>query len=342
MTATETNLTPFQQEQTGDKMLQAFGEAPALSSDASMMMHPATFEHMQRVCKMYAQSSVVPQQFQGNLPNCMIAFELANRMNVNVFMLMQSMYVVQGKPGLEGKLAIALVNERGPFRGTIQYTFERDDKGSPVACTAYAIHKQSGERCEVRIDWHTVEKEGWLNKSGSKWKTMPEQMFRYRTASWLARTYCPEVLMGMHTTDELEDTYGNTRFVDSSSPARPSLADRIERDEPQPQAEQQTSTNASEAPAEEQQPTDRGTADAEPAAEARTPQTSAGDGAGGPERWELLVEQLAVKAEREHDAAYARLESWSQKWHKIGFDQCSDKQLEQAEQLIASGGIKIE
>jgi hypothetical protein len=165
----------------------------------------------------YAASDVVPQQFRGNIANCMIAYELAYRMQVNVFMLMQSMYVVSGKPGLEAKMAIALVNARGPFRGTIQFKLEHDSSGAPVACTAYATLKQTGDRVETTVTWDVVEKEGWDKKSGSKWKTMPEQMFKYRAASWLARTYCPEVLMGMHTTDELEDTYSGTRFVESTS-----------------------------------------------------------------------------------------------------------------------------
>lgn len=230
-----------------------------VNSDASLMMNPQVFEHMQRVCKVYANSNVVPQQFQGNLANCMIAYELAYRMQVNVFMLMQSMYVVSGKPGLEAKLAIALVNTRGPFRGTIQFQVERDQKGFPVACTAYAVLKSTGDRCETRVTWDVVEREGWNKKSGSKWQTMPEQMFKYRSAAWLARTYCPEVLMGMHTVDELEDTYNNTRYIqstarqtfDPSASKSSALADRLAGGsetaepvdaEPSPQAEPEQAT----------------------------------------------------------------------------------------------------
>ena len=203
---------------TGEVMLPTI-----FKSEASLMMDPNVFEHMQRVCKVYSASDVVPTQFRGNLANCMIAFELAHRMKANVFMLMQSMYVVQGKPGLEAKLVIALVNMRGPFRGPIQYDFKRDDKGKALACTAYATHKATGQRCEATVTWEIVEKEGWSKKNGSKWLTMPDQMFMYRSAAWLARAYCPEVIMGMHTADELEDTYQGVRYIDNevrSTPAR--------------------------------------------------------------------------------------------------------------------------
>ena len=48
-------------------------------------------------------------------------------------------------------------------------------------------------------------KEGWYQKNGSKWQTMPEQMLRYRAASFFGRIYAPEVLMGIRTQEEEQD-----------------------------------------------------------------------------------------------------------------------------------------
>jgi hypothetical protein len=44
---------------------------------------------------------------------------------------------------------------------------------------------------------------------------MPQQMLMYRAASWFIRAYAPEIAMGLHTAEELHDTYdlerqGNT------------------------------------------------------------------------------------------------------------------------------------
>jgi hypothetical protein len=47
--------------------------------------------------------------------------------------------------------------------------------------------------------------EGWIDKDGSKWKTMPELMLRYRSATFFGRLYAPELLMGMRTTEEADD-----------------------------------------------------------------------------------------------------------------------------------------
>jgi hypothetical protein len=51
--------------------------------------------------------------------------------------------------------------------------------------------------------------EGWYGKNGSKWKTMPELMLKYRAATLYVRLYAPELTMGMHTADELEDVVGS-------------------------------------------------------------------------------------------------------------------------------------
>jgi hypothetical protein len=40
---------------------------------------------------------------------------------------------------------------------------------------------------------------------------MPQLMLRYRAAALLVRLYCPEVLMGYQTAEELEDVNGGAR-----------------------------------------------------------------------------------------------------------------------------------
>ncbi len=182
------------------------------SSRSSLLMNPAVFEHVQRLAKMYAHSDMVPTQFQGSVPNCAIAIELAHRLGISVYMLMQSSYVVSGRPGLEAKLCIALCNQRGPFRGPIRHEYEHDDSGKIVACTAWAVHK-NGEKVSATVTAKMVKAEGWADKRGSKWLTMPEQMYAYRSSVWLIRRVCPEVIMGMQTVDELEDIYNGTKYV---------------------------------------------------------------------------------------------------------------------------------
>lgn len=156
-----------------------------------------------KVAEIFAKSKLVPQQFQGNTGDCLIALQMAMRMQVDPFMLMQAMYVVHGKPGIEAKMAIALCNSKGIFRGPIRY--ELSGSGTSRGCTAWAIDRETGGRLEETVTMDIAEREGWTKKSGSKWLTIPDLMLKYRSAAWLIRTHCPEVLMGLHTKEELQD-----------------------------------------------------------------------------------------------------------------------------------------
>ena len=171
----------------------------------SLFFDVVKFEHAQRVAKMLTSSSMVPEQFRGetNIGNCLIALNMAERMGGDPFMLMQNMYVVSGKPGLEAKYAIACFNFSGRF-SAIKYVFSGEDDG--LACVASAKNLKTGDIISGECSIDIAKKEKWIEKNGSKWKTMPKLMLQYRSAMFMIRTNCPEVILGMHSTDELRES----------------------------------------------------------------------------------------------------------------------------------------
>lgn len=203
MAETSENLLPVQQEEPIKPEVAPTELVVRDESEFAMLFDSARFNQAQRVAKLFANSKLVPAHFQGNTAGVFVILHLATRMELDPFMVLQNTYMVHGRPGMEAKLVIALVNARGPFKGPIQWEFAGEGKNRK--CTAFAYHKETGERCEIVLDWQTVEKEGWASKQGSKWLTMPDLMFRYRTAAMLARLYCPETIMGLSTVDELQD-----------------------------------------------------------------------------------------------------------------------------------------
>jgi hypothetical protein len=161
---------------------------------------------LESIGRMYAKSDLVPDHYKNNPSNCAIAAQMAMRCKVDVFLFMQASYIVHGKCGIEGKLVIAMINASGQIKGRIRWKFEGEGKSRK--CTAYVVDAFSGETLEQTVTWDMVEAEGWhLEKKSqkSKWMTLPEMMFKYRSATFLARTSFPDVIMGMHTVDELED-----------------------------------------------------------------------------------------------------------------------------------------
>ncbi|WOB46312.1 hypothetical protein NX757_07240 [Veillonella atypica] len=173
------------------------------------------FELLQRQAKMFCGSSLVPQQFQGeqNFGNAIIALEMAQRMNASPLMVMQNLYIVYGNPGWSSKFLIATFNQCGRFEA-IKYK-ETGKKGTDSqGVIAYTREKGSDEIIQgPEVTILIAKQEGWYDKKGSKWKTMPDQMLRYRAAAWLIRTTAPEISMGLQTTDEIIDVEGNVSDV---------------------------------------------------------------------------------------------------------------------------------
>ncbi|MFP5528177.1 hypothetical protein ACLGL1_06865 [Peptococcus simiae] len=174
------------------------------------------FKLMQRVAQMFAQSSLVPKNYQGNVSDCVIALNMAQRMNADPLMVMQNLYIVNGRPSFSSSFLIATFNASGRF-SSMQFEFagSKDD----AKCRAYAKELDSG--IVLQGSWVSIQlakDEGWYDKTDrngkpvSKWRTMPQQMLMYRAAAFFIRAYAPEIAMGMYTTDEVED------FIDVESP----------------------------------------------------------------------------------------------------------------------------
>ena len=193
--------------------------------------NPEQFNTMQRVCKMFANSDIVPDKYKVGkenplekaMANCMIAIEMALRIGASPLMIMQNMYVVKGKPSWSSKFLIATVNTCGRFN-PLQYRFT--EKGmvgmvdyntdSPkqfdgknildIECVAFTTAKGSDVVLESSpISIRLAIKEGWYTKNNSKWQTMPKQMLMYRAASFWTNAYAPELSMGMRTVEEYQD-----------------------------------------------------------------------------------------------------------------------------------------
>ena len=162
-----------------------------------------TFQLAFQMAKGLSQSTLVPQQFQNNPANCLIALEQSNRLNISPMAVMQNLYIVQGKPSFSSSFIIGLINASGKYDMELQFDEEEKD-GKPYACTCWT--ELNGRKVTgIKITMDMAEKEGWSKKNGSKWVTIPQVMLRYRAASFFARMNCPELSIGLYSKEELDD-----------------------------------------------------------------------------------------------------------------------------------------
>ena len=156
-----------------------------------------------QMAKALSASTIVPAIYQNNSSNCLIAIEQAQRMKVSPMMVMQNLYPIQGKPCWSAQFLIAQVNNSGNYDIELQYD-EKQKNGKPFSCQCWTM--KAGRRIDgMVVDMDMADAEGWTKKNGSKWKTMPQLMLRYRAASFFARLNCPELTMGLYTKEEIID-----------------------------------------------------------------------------------------------------------------------------------------
>jgi hypothetical protein len=167
-----------------------------------------SFELMQRGAKLLASSSLVPKHYQGNLPNCVIALNMSQRIGADPLLVMQNLYVVHGNPGWSAQFLIACFNQCGRFT-SVRYRWIGTRGDDSWGCIALSKELATGDEIEgPEITIALSKKEGWYQKNGSKWQTIPQLMLMYRAAAWMIRTHAPEISMGLQTAEELGDVYG--------------------------------------------------------------------------------------------------------------------------------------
>lgn len=225
----------------------------------SIYLNPDAFKQLWQASKLFASSDIIPATFKGKEANCFIALEMASRMGINPFALMQNLYVLNGKPALESKFTIALINNSNMFVDPLEFETVGEDAGwdkknnkpndANYKVRAFATRKKTGKVCYGPwITWDMVIAEGWVSKTGSKWQTMASVMFMYRAASFFGKLYCPDLTFGMQTAEEMQDVIDITppkqakaadiasRFADSEPVVESATAEVVQQDT-QPESE---------------------------------------------------------------------------------------------------------
>lgn len=161
-----------------------------------------------RTAKMLSGSGLVPENYRNSPENCLVAIDLSNRLGLSPIMVMQNLYVVKGKPSWSGSFCAAAVNGSGRFT-PLEFIFVGEPGTPSHGCYARARRLNTGAVCiSDTVTMQMAQREGWLNKPGSKWQTMPVQMMQYRAAAFFARVHCSDILLGIPTYEEVQDVRG--------------------------------------------------------------------------------------------------------------------------------------
>jgi hypothetical protein len=170
-------------------------------TNAGSLFNFQSAEDAWKMAGQFSRSSLVPKQFQGKVEDCFVALVAAQHLGDNPLTVMQNMYVVHGTPAFSAKYRIARANASGVFRGRIGWDVE--GSGPDLVVTARAVLARTGDEVSFSVSMAMASAEGWTKNP--KYRTLPELMLRYRSATLLTRLYCEDVMLGYHTREEMED-----------------------------------------------------------------------------------------------------------------------------------------
>lgn len=173
-----------------------------------------SLENMMNTLKMarvYCQAGNIPDTYKNKPADCMIAIDMALRIGVSPLMVMQSMYVVKGKPSWSGQACMSFIQANPNFKD-VRPVYVGSEGTPERGC--YISAKRVSDDSEVKGVCVTIamaNAEGWTRNS--KWINMPDLMLAYRASSFFARVYCPQCLMGVAVEGEVEDASAKSNTI---------------------------------------------------------------------------------------------------------------------------------
>ena len=182
-----------------------------VNNTSAMVLNGDSMEKMLKFSQMMATSKItIPKHLQGNAGDCFAIVMQAMQWGMNPFAVAQKTHLVNGVLGYEAQLVNAVINSRAPITTRLNYewfgdwskvngkTSNADDVGVIVSAT------MKGET-EPRTLSVSMAQVGNVRNS-PLWVNDPRQQLAYLATKRWSRLYCPDVILGVYTADEFEDT----------------------------------------------------------------------------------------------------------------------------------------
>lgn len=152
--------------------------------------------------------STLPKHLQGNQSDCLAVTMQAMQWGMSPFAVAQKTHVVSGTLGYEAQLVNAVISSSTAIDGRFHYEYGGDwGNNDGKSKDAQRFVKVGAKlRGEDEIQWgEPLYPASVTTKNSPLWKTNEKQQSSYLALKYWSRLYCPAVMLGVYTTDELMD-----------------------------------------------------------------------------------------------------------------------------------------
>ncbi|EAA7945907.1 recombinase RecT [Salmonella enterica subsp. enterica] len=177
---------------------------------AAAIFSPEGMNQLVRFAELMACSkATVPAHLAGKPSDCLAVTMQAAQWGMNPFAVAQKTHVVNGTLGYEAQLVNAVVSSSNLLATRLNYRWDGDwskvngksDKSPSLTVTVSAVLKGEAEPRELTI---SMAQAGVRNSP--LWEQDPRQQLAYLCVKRWARLHAPDVLLGVYTPDELQET----------------------------------------------------------------------------------------------------------------------------------------
>ncbi|EJD6612260.1 recombinase RecT [Providencia rettgeri] len=184
----------------------------SVMNNMSLLFNPEAMNCVIRIADLMASgTATVPKHLQGKPADCLAITMQASRWGMDPFVVGQKTHLINGTLGYEAQLVNAVITSSNVVIGRFHYEYggdwekivgkkeNRDESGLYIRVGAVL-------RGETEITYgEPVYLADVQTRNSPLWKTMPKQQIAYLAVKYWSRLYCPEVIMGVYTPDELEE-----------------------------------------------------------------------------------------------------------------------------------------
>jgi len=161
-----------------------------------------TLDQAFRLATCIAKSGLAPKGIQ--TPEAILtAMQLGFELGLPPMAALQNIAVINGRPGLFGDAALALVRGSGLLEAYAETEIETEAAGDAWGMRASCTRKDFGEASETFTVADAKRAKLW-GKQGP-WTEYPRRMLKWRARGFLLRDFFGDVLKGMRTVEEMQD-----------------------------------------------------------------------------------------------------------------------------------------
>ncbi|HDS3784405.1 TPA: recombinase RecT [Enterobacter ludwigii] len=209
---------------------------------AAAIFSPEGMDRLVRFATLMADSkATVPAHLAGKPSDCLAVTMQAAQWGMNPFAVAQKTHVVNGTLGYEAQLVNAVVSSSNLLATRLNYRWDGDwskvngksDKSPNLTVTVWATLKGESEPRELTI---SMAQAGVRNSP--LWEQDPRQQLAYLCVKRWARLNAPDVLLGVYTPDELQETAPRVERDITPAPATASGMNKLINSKPEQKQEE--------------------------------------------------------------------------------------------------------